>query len=188
MPKNPKTKAERLLELPLHAVADTPGVDVERQPGRPRAVARRPSYSQRERAQSLKQGLDEHVLRDPIVQRASTPRSETVATLREIQVEIAREAAGILYDRRNMTPGVRESIQASYRRIRALVEVAHLELAIHRAGGAPELGGELAVRIIEMLITRIGEISREILPGEKAERLMAEWRARIADDPRVPSR
>lgn len=145
-------------------------------PGRPRTVVRRRSARMQARIAAYNEEAQRFAAEDRLTQAVcSNDKLETLYMSRE---EIAREAAGLLFDRLHTAPGSREVGRLASRRLAALREVSNLTLAIARAN-ADAPSPDRMHRILSLLMETIDDAADGVLPPEDAEKFRDLWRSRI---------
>jgi hypothetical protein len=169
--------SDNLYELPLHAASTRR--QMERSRGRPRTVSKRPRYRQLEREQWLRAELVRHQDEDGLV-RATRSGGSTRDVIDAISEEVAREAAGLEWERSHQTPGTRDAERISSRRVRALADLARLQLERRQLmAGDVDLHAAGVQRVVEMFVRRVERVVRDVLPPESAERVVDGWRQAI---------
>lgn len=164
---------DSVYNTPLHAVSTRR--NTERTRGRARSVAKRPTYRQAERLDWLRAQLDEHVEQDPLVQ-AAHERAGPSELAQQLCVELAREAACLLWDRQRCTPGTRDAERTSSRRIRALSDLARMILVRDElVGDEVDLRDARVQRVVGMFVRRVHDVVTSVLPLDAAERVIAAW-------------
>lgn len=142
-------------------------------PGRPRTVVPRRSARMEQRVAAHHADAARFVEADEVVRAASS--KDDLEGLYVARLELAREAAGLLFMRLQAVPGSREQGRLATRRIAALREVASLTVAISRAVGS--LPSPAAMRrILESLGQAVDEAAASVLPADVAERFSNAWR------------
>jgi hypothetical protein len=153
-----------------------------RRPGRPRSIARAPDEQQLAQHQRVAERLQYHVEADPVVRAVSIEpdRTSTVA-LDAAMMEIAREAAGLLWERRQaQVRGRPEAQKISRRRTDALGRLANLVLERARLGGSeldpfdPKLQ-----RLVSLFNEQAREVALEAIQPEHATRFIELYLSRI---------
>lgn len=151
-----------------------------REPGRPRAVARRPSTRVQERVVEYNEEATRFVAADELCQAVQS--GDDLESLYVAREQLAREAASLLFSRLQAVPGSRELGRLVTRRISALREIASLTISIARAGtGMPS--PERLERIMMSLIDVVDQAAAGVLPSEIVARFRDELRARL--DPQL---
>jgi hypothetical protein len=132
---------------------------------------------------------DENVARDhPLV--AAVQRHDDIAELlRIIQHEMARAAAALAFMAGHPEAfDLVEDGRAITREVRLMKRLAELLIVERRKLGPPPLQPDhpQARRALGLLIERIVEIARDVLPPDKAAAIDARLRTSIAEDPQIP--
>jgi hypothetical protein len=145
-------------------------------PGRPRKVTPRRSARVQQRVSAFQEGSARFVDDDRVVRAAAS--GESLEALYIAREELAREAASLLFDRLQATPGSRELGRLASRRTSALRDIANLTVAIARAGAgapSPERMGRILVSLMEV----VDEAAVSVLPADTAVKFQLAWHAGI---------
>lgn len=165
---------DNVYDLPLHGTSSRKRM--ERTKGRSRSIAKRPRYKQGERRRWLQDQLDAHVERDIVVQTVRAPQGAS-AVIHELCVQLAEEAAGLKWERMRHVPGTREAERTSSRRVRALVDLAKLQVVrTQMADGDFDPQDPRVQRVVQLFIDKIQSVVVGVLPEESARNLMEKWK------------
>lgn len=103
---------------------------------------------------------------------------ELAARLRVVEGSLAKEAAGLLFERRQAEKAGRDGSQISGRRIDALLKLASLVLERQRLG----LGGDNAEHlqlVTALFVDTVRRVAAETLPAEVGSRVLAAFQSEI---------
>lgn len=165
---------DNVYDLPLHGISTRKSI--QRTKGRSRSINKRPRYKQGERRQWLQEQLDAHVERDVVVRTVRAPRGAS-AVIHELCVQLAEEAAGLKWERMRHTPGTREAERTSSRRVRALVDLAKLQVVrTQMADGDFDPQDPRVRRVAQLFVDKIESVVVGVLPADTAKRLVEKWR------------
>ena len=132
---------------------------------------------------------EENVAGDHPLLAAMQRQDDTVELLRIIQHEMARAAASLAFMAEHPEAfDLVEDGRAITREVRLMKRLAEVLIVERRKLGPPPLGPEhpQARRAFGLLVERVVEIAREVLPTDSASALDARVRLSIAEDPRIP--
>jgi len=154
--------------LPLHA-ATAPSKQ-KRGPGRPRKVEKKPTREDLEYHAEIMRRRECAINNDALVKDIEArPGGDPI--MRGVQLRIAREAAGLEFDREEQSKYGRDTQTMSSRRIGALKEVADLEAKILslKAEGMIDLHDERLQKVFSLFIETMKSVARSVLPPEQAD-------------------
>jgi isopropylmalate/homocitrate/citramalate synthase len=167
-PKSEVTRIQAVAAVvPLHAATGP----VKRGPGRPRRINPKPTVDDLAYHAEMQQRKAEFIDSDVIVGSIGG-RKESAERLQALQLEIAKEAASLLFSRIDIEKYGKDSTQVSSRRIAALREVASIELEIKKLGVAGiDLSSERFQRVFAFFIETLKEAASEVLTTEQLDLL-----------------
>jgi hypothetical protein len=161
----------------------------KKRPGRPRSISRAPTEFEREQHRRVADRLKDHVEADPVVQAASTEADrKSTAAIDASMLEIAREAAGLSWERRqSQLRGQPEAEKSASRKIDALSKLASLVLEKARVGGEPDLDPHDArfQKLVSLFFSQFRDCASEALGADSTEfveeymKRISGWEARV---------
>lgn len=140
--------------------------------GRPRAIALAPvpTIDAADYHRVIDEARHMHIESDQVVvSQANEP--DLAARLQLIEVSLARETAGLLFDRQRAEKEGRDGLQISGRRIDGMLKLADLVLERQRLGLRGDNPKHLEI-VTDLFIEVVRRVASE-LPSEVAERLMS---------------
>lgn len=166
-----ETQTQRMVRVasvvPLHAATGP----VKRGRGRPRKINPKPTVSDLEYHAAMTEERAKFVAQDPVVKSTSSNR-DAVDVMRQIKIEVAKEAAALLFQRVENEKFGKDSAQISSRRIAALKEIANIELEIKKLGvDMIDVRSEKFQKIVMMLIEKFRDVAQEVLTTEQFDLL-----------------
>jgi hypothetical protein len=154
--------------LPVHAAPHTGknALKVTRGRGRPRKVERAATTSDLVYHAKVIEEKGAAIDSDSLV-RAATLNADSADMLHLVKIEVAREAASLLFQRTENEKYGRDTSQVSTRRIDALKKIADIELEVKKIGaGMIDLKNEKMQRVFKFLIGQMREVAQEVLAPE----------------------
>ena len=155
--------------LPLHDVGpfqDETGI-VKRGRGRPRKIVARPQRIDLEYHSKIALEKQKFIDTDPLVGLIETNPNDTLALLQRIKLEVAREAAALQFQRIESEKYGRDASGISVKRVKALEEIARLELKLRQVDqDSINLHSEKMQKIFSMWVEIMREVALEVLPPE----------------------
>ncbi|MBK6520016.1 MAG: hypothetical protein IPM79_37680 [Polyangiaceae bacterium] len=130
-----------------------------------------------------------NVAREHPLVAAMQRHDDTVELLRVIQQEMARAAATLAFMAEHPEAfDLMEDGRAITREVRLMKRLAEVLIVERRKLGPPPLGPDhpQARRAFGLLVERVVEIARDVLPADNASALDARVRLSIAEDPKIP--
>jgi hypothetical protein len=154
-----------------------------RRPGRPRSIIRAPTEVERARHQLVAERLRRHVEADPLVRATSAPTDRASPEAFDAAMrEIAREAAGLLRERRQAQFRSRpEAAKIASRRISALERLAGLLLERLRLGPDERVEPQdpKVRKIVALFMTDFRECAFETLSAADAEKFTTAYEEKV---------
>jgi hypothetical protein len=171
---------KHVLDLrPTHAVPTDPAVRVRRLGGRPRKVECRPTIDELDYVQALNAARAVWVEGDELV-RAFGDGCDPENVVGLVRARIARETAALKFERLRAEERGRDVADLCCRRIDGLLKLAHVELSRVKAGIDLFDSRSTKVRLaVQLLCDQIGEVAREVLSVDMAERVVEAFDARV---------
>jgi hypothetical protein len=176
-------------------VQDAPRTDhrdlvVKRGPGRPRKVERMPSTTDLHYHALMAEAKSKFVASDPVVRAIET--GKTVAeVLQIVKVGVAREAAGIAFDRIEHEKRGRSTDAAalSSKRIDSLRKIAEIELKLRDLDADKiDLSSPKFQAVFAFWVAKLKEVASEVLPPESLDMFfnrfataMEKWEQEVND-------
>jgi hypothetical protein len=144
--------------LPLHLVVK----NARRLPRSPKNVEPTPSVDEAAYLEAMAEAAQLAEAADPVV-KLTSEKASAVERLRRCQLEQAREAASILWERKRAQAAGKDTQRLSSRRVRALQEVARCELDILRlVGDEVDLYGEPMQRVQSLLMSTVRQAAESL--------------------------
>ncbi len=174
---------ENSIPLPLHLAprtADGESLVVRRRPGRPRKVVAAPKIDADEQAylDAVCRARADHIEADTVVGAVARKRADTI--LDEVIVALAREAAGLKWEREQAERQGRDAAMTSSRRIDALHKAALTILGRHRLGMATiDPRSQAMGKVIAFFVQYVEDALRTTLPAPRANELVGLVRERL---------
>jgi hypothetical protein len=165
---------QQLCRLPLQDVSDSAvPIVVKRSPGRPRKVELRPSVRDLELHAAVALERDSFIEGDALV--ASLQRGDaSIDVLRQLLVEIAREAAALEFQRMESEKRGRDSSQISSRRIDALKKLGDIEMKISELrASAPNYYSESFQQLFALWLQKLS-LAADVLAPELRDLLFSQ--------------
>lgn len=160
----PTKDAQVVPLLPLHAVADG---GVNRPRGRPQKVERAPSRADLEHHAKVAQEQTEHVEQDEIV-RAVADGRDPVDVLKKTAAALAREAAVLEHQRRQLELRGRDVGQLVSRRANILVQLTKLQIQVQEANPQLlDLRSEAMKIVFTEWLAKLAEVAQEVLTDQQ---------------------
>ena len=174
-----------VIPLPLHVAprsADGTDLVVRRKPGRPKVVRPQPAADEEAYNEQVNLARNRHIEADAVV-GAVAGRSEAV--LHEVLVALAREAAGLKWEREQGQRQGRDVAQLASRRIDALHKAALVLLGQRRVGiNEVDPKSEMMARTIKFFVDTVDEALAGTLSAPRVDALtdqigerLLEWAA-----------
>lgn len=186
-------RTESLLKvLPVHDAPNTGHrtLKVHRGPGRPRKVERMPTTSDLQYHALMAAEKIKFVENDPIVKSVKAGES-SVVTLRKVKLAIAKEAAGIVFDRIEHEKRGRstESAALAAKRIDSLKRVSDVELKLRELESAKfDMSSPKFQAVFAFWVAKLKGVAMEVLPPESLDLFfnrfataMEKWEQEVAD-------
>lgn len=159
-----KNDAQVVPLLPLHDVVDG---GVSRSKGRPKKVEHRPTRADLDHHAQVASQQAEHVEADKIV-CAVVERRDVREVLFEVSEALAKEAAVLEYQRRQLELRGRDVGQLVSRRANILVELTRLQVRLRDLDSQVlDLRSEPMQRIYKEWIRTIAGVAEEVLPPQQ---------------------
>jgi hypothetical protein len=152
---------------------------VRRRPGRPRVVRPQPDHDEAAYVARVAELAHQSIEGDPLVQAMDAPMTP-IERLDIVIRSLARECAGLLYDRERVQAEGRDGVpQLCSRRIDGLLKLARLVVEreiLKRASG--QMDDETVLKLVAMLVAAVHEVIHDVAPNQ-ADEFMRMLQARV---------